>query len=203
MADEISCDVATLRALVLYTYTSGQSNTRLALCCVLWWRHQMETFRVTDPLRGESTGHRWIPLTKASDAELWCFLLCTPEQTVGQTVYLPVLCDATKMSMWRHYDGFDLIPVILLIDSGSCHCHRGNHCTVPEAMMQPWQAWYTYVTLTTIHYSDVTWASWLLKSLTFEQLGQTKKKETPKCLITCPLWGESTSDWWIPLTKGQ
>ena len=28
-------------------------------------------FRVTGPLWGESTGHRWIPLTKASDAELW------------------------------------------------------------------------------------------------------------------------------------
>ena len=31
-------------------------------------------FRVTGPLWGESTGHRWIPNTKASDAELWCFL---------------------------------------------------------------------------------------------------------------------------------
>ena len=31
-------------------------------------------FRFTGPLRGESTGHRLIPLTKASDAELWCFL---------------------------------------------------------------------------------------------------------------------------------
>ena len=31
-------------------------------------------FRVTDPLCGEFTGHRWIPLIKASDAELWCFL---------------------------------------------------------------------------------------------------------------------------------
>ena len=28
----------------------------------------------------ESTGHRWIPLTKASDAELWCFLWSTPEK---------------------------------------------------------------------------------------------------------------------------
>ena len=27
-------------------------------------------FRVTDPLLGEFTGHRWIPLTKASDAGL-------------------------------------------------------------------------------------------------------------------------------------
>ena len=31
-------------------------------------------FRVTDPLCGEFTGHRWIPRTKASVAELWCFL---------------------------------------------------------------------------------------------------------------------------------
>ena len=30
-------------------------------------------FRVTDPLWGESTGHQWIPLAKASDAELRCF----------------------------------------------------------------------------------------------------------------------------------
>ena len=32
-------------------------------------------FRVTGHLFGEFTGHRWIPRTKASDAELWCFLL--------------------------------------------------------------------------------------------------------------------------------
>ena len=32
-----------------------------------WWRHQMETFSA---LGGEFTGNLWIPLTKASDAEL-------------------------------------------------------------------------------------------------------------------------------------
>ena len=36
-------------------------------------------FRVTGHLCGEFTGHRWIPRTKASDAELWCFLWSTPE----------------------------------------------------------------------------------------------------------------------------
>ena len=30
-------------------------------------------FRVTGPLCGEFTGHRWIPRTKASEAEFWCF----------------------------------------------------------------------------------------------------------------------------------
>ena len=33
------------------------------------------------PLCGEFTGHRWIPLTKASDAERWCLLWFAPEQT--------------------------------------------------------------------------------------------------------------------------
>ena len=55
----------------------------------IWWRHHVymafheqyacrcvsvssneNIFRVTGPLCGELTGHRWIPLTKASDAEL-------------------------------------------------------------------------------------------------------------------------------------
>ena len=36
-------------------------------------------FRVTGPLCGEFIGHRWIPRTKASDAELWCFLWSAPE----------------------------------------------------------------------------------------------------------------------------
>ena len=36
-------------------------------------------FRVTGPSGGELTGHRWIPLTKASDAELWYFLWTVPE----------------------------------------------------------------------------------------------------------------------------
>ena len=39
-------------------------------------------FCVTGPLCGEFNGHRWIPLTKASGAELWCFLWFSPEQTV-------------------------------------------------------------------------------------------------------------------------
>ena len=36
-------------------------------------------FRVTGPLCGELTSYRWILLTKASHAELWCFLWSAPE----------------------------------------------------------------------------------------------------------------------------
>ena len=35
-------------------------------------------FRVTGPLCWEFTGHQGIPCTKASDAELWCFLSFVP-----------------------------------------------------------------------------------------------------------------------------
>ena len=45
-----------------------------------WWHHHMEKFfHVTVPLWRESTGHMWIPFTKASDVELWCFLWFAPE----------------------------------------------------------------------------------------------------------------------------
>ena len=35
-------------------------------------------FRVTGPMWGKLAGHRWIPHTKTSDAELWCFLRSEP-----------------------------------------------------------------------------------------------------------------------------
>ena len=41
--------------------------------CVMMTLSNGNTFRITGPLREEFIGHRWIPLTKASDAELWCF----------------------------------------------------------------------------------------------------------------------------------
>ena len=53
-----------------------------------WWSsslmHMMTSsngniFRVTGHLCGEFTGPRWIPHTKASDAELWCFPWSTSE----------------------------------------------------------------------------------------------------------------------------
>ena len=40
----------------------------LAHNVVIKWKH----FRVTCPLWGETTGHRWIPLTKTSHVERWC-----------------------------------------------------------------------------------------------------------------------------------
>ena len=41
---------------------------------VIKWKY----FLRSDPLCGEFTGHRWIPHTKASDGEIWCFLWSAP-----------------------------------------------------------------------------------------------------------------------------
>ena len=56
-------------------------------------------FRVTGLLYGKFTGHRWIPRTKATDAELWCFLLSAPEPTAKQTMETLVIWDPTALIM--------------------------------------------------------------------------------------------------------
>ena len=55
----------------------------LAFVLQYWYENIMTSligniFRVTGPVCGEFIGHRWIPLTKASDAGLWCFLWSAP-----------------------------------------------------------------------------------------------------------------------------
>ena len=64
----------------------NQKNQTISSKC--FWRYSQKSvttswngtiFRVTGLLCGEITGHRWIPHTKASDAELWCFLWSEPE----------------------------------------------------------------------------------------------------------------------------
>ena len=55
--------------------------TNFVIARVKGRRHQMEASLHYWPLWGETTGHRWIPLTKASNVGLWCFLWCVPEQT--------------------------------------------------------------------------------------------------------------------------
>ena len=58
-------------------------------------------FLVTGTLWGVSTGHRWIPLTKASDAELWRFLWSGLEQTAEQTIET-LMFETPLRSLWRH-----------------------------------------------------------------------------------------------------
>ena len=59
-------------------------------------------FRVTGPLCGEFTGHRWIPHTKASDVDLWRFLWSG--DSMGFKLFkhlwnscIPNVCDTIRM----------------------------------------------------------------------------------------------------------
>ena len=88
------------------------------------WRQQLngQIFRVaTGPLWGESTGDRWIPLTKANDMELWSFLWSAPEQTVVQTTETPVIWDAVVLimtSLWWLMIEIRLSPWLVEFSTG-------------------------------------------------------------------------------------
>ena len=58
------------------------AQTNRLNACTMMTSSNGNIFRGTGPLCGEFTGPRWIPHTKAGDAELWCFLWSGPEQTV-------------------------------------------------------------------------------------------------------------------------
>ena len=62
---------------------------------VINWKH----FHVTGHLCREFTGPRWIPRTKASDEELWCFLWSAPEYTAELTIVRLVIWDAIEFIM--------------------------------------------------------------------------------------------------------
>ena len=80
-------------------------NNPLNLTCMMTSSNG-NIFRVTGPLCGEFTDHRWTPLTKASSAELWCFLWSAPEQTVEYTIEILVF-ETPSRSLWHHCNGMN------------------------------------------------------------------------------------------------
>ena len=58
-------------------------------------------FRVTRHLWWESTGDRWILLTKASDAELWCFLWYAHNKRLSKQSRCRWF-ETPPSSLWRH-----------------------------------------------------------------------------------------------------
>ena len=84
---------------------------------VIKWKH----FPRHWPFVRESTGQRWIPLTKASDAELWCFLYRSLNKRLSKQSRRQWF-ETTSRSLWRHCNEEDrcfaprimhMIPVLL------------------------------------------------------------------------------------------
>ena len=81
----IRCDIADSKDKSriynkLWTYIFNHNSSSKIAIMKIWqfckyhddnikWKHG-----VTGPLCGEFTDHTWIPLTKANDVKLWCFL---------------------------------------------------------------------------------------------------------------------------------
>ena len=63
----------------------------------------IRVIRVTGPFCGGIHRSPMDPLTKANDAEVWCFLWPAPEQTVQQTLKTLVIWDAIAIIMASLY----------------------------------------------------------------------------------------------------
>ena len=116
-------------------------------------------FRVTGPLRGEFTGYRWIPLTKASNAELSCFLSSAPIPTVEQTMETPVIWDDIALIRRQLYDNVTQLP----------DYHLSN----------PW--FYTNVVMSSVGHNVLThcylWVSFRNKTIYIRQFNSIFMKE--------------------------
>ena len=111
----------------------------------IWYRMMTSSnrnfFRVTGLLWGEFTGHRWIPLTKVSDAELWCFLWSATENQLSKQSKR-WLFEAPSGSLWCHCNGLD--------QCGGWFCQCIMRLSMDIAGLRP-------VSISACHYySDVT-----------------------------------------------
>ena len=81
-------------------------------------------FRVTVPLCGDLTGQRWIPLTKASDAELWCVLWPAPEKNGGVN-------NRDAGDLRRHLAHYD-VSIMLTVAKIVTSLWNGRSLNLPE-----------------------------------------------------------------------
>ena len=87
---------------------SLQQDPQLNRVCVcMMMSSNGNIFRVTGHLCGEFTGTRWIPHTKASDAELWCFSLICVYITVKQSGGW--WFETLSRPLWRHCNVCDIL----------------------------------------------------------------------------------------------
>ena len=94
----------------LWLMAGGRHGGWWNICTFMMTSSNGNIFRVTGPLCGELTGHRWILRTKASDAELWCFL----GRTIAQTIVRLVIRDAI-VPLWRHSNALTLSAILQMV----------------------------------------------------------------------------------------
>ena len=84
----------------------------MTMCACLMKSSKGNIFHVTGPLCRQCTGHWWIPFTKPSDAELWCFFdLCLNKQMSKQPrrrwfkttshLWVILMCKCNQRWIWH------------------------------------------------------------------------------------------------------
>ena len=108
---------------------ASEGQVCVAMCEYMMTSSNGNIFRVTGPLCGEFIGHRWIPITKASDAELWCFPWSSPEQTSvnnGDAGYLR-----------RHHAHYDVSVIRIYVVNYGLSLDRNKLGSATESYKYP------------------------------------------------------------------
>ena len=116
--------------MLSHQYRSPIINIRRSHPLMMTWSNG-NIFRFIGPLWGKSTGDRWIPLTKASDAELWYLLFCalTNKQSKRRWFETP------SRSLWRHCNVIFIMKIfipgkrVFILKQGPVakpYCSKGN-----------------------------------------------------------------------------
>ena len=124
------------------------------------WNHggliSSHFFRVTDPLCWEFTGHRWITITKASDAELWCFLWAAPEQRLSKQSRLSWFGTPSR-SLWCLCSEFDLSKICVL----KSRLQNGAHFVFKPQCVNTNDSWNNVDVLKGLQVLGMYTASWI------------------------------------------
>ena len=156
-------------------------------------------FHITGSLCREFTGHRWIPLTKASDTEFWCF------------IYLRLTKQSKQSKNWW----FETSSRSLWSNCNDSFTGRGqsykclNVSEETQKNMGKWVLWIPrwnykdetcFITVTyKLHVVSNRWQLECLRN----GLSNLTANESSKPSIAGCLWGESSGRRWISVTESQ
>ena len=127
----------------LYSLLITMDAHRLWIGAVTWSLSSLVCRVLSTPLqmkiqcidRNASNGHRWIPFTKASNAELWCFVTCTPGRVIAQHVEL--------LMVERHehlifLDGRDVVDLFNKLRPGDVFIRGWDGAPLVQVMVFAW-----------------------------------------------------------------
>ena len=163
------------------SFMSNQSRTHY----IIMTSSNGNIFRVTGHLCGEFTGHRWIPRTKASDAELWCFFDLRLNKRLSKQ-WCGWWFETSLCSLWRH--GND--------PAKWCICSRPVFCLLLGVSSD-------YAQSITDQFTKVTCPVIGTHSLNLLPAGDRKRALVRSDLIWCLKRYHEYNAGYIPISKGD